>query len=171
MVESGRFRADLFYRLNVIPLSLPPLRERREDIPLLAEFFAKQIANQSGRPAPRLREELMARLREHSWPGNVRELFNLTRRMLALYPSPELDCECLEDELLSVGPVTPFAPTSAESLLVPGTAIRNMERRLLEKTLEETSGNRTRAAKMLGISVRTIRNRIREYGLPPRRYA
>ena len=137
MVESGRFRADLFYRLNVIPLSLPPLRERREDIPLLAEFFAQQIASQSGRRGPRLSAELMARLQQHSWPGNVRELFNLTRRMLALYPFPELDCGCLEDELLSVGSEIPHAPTTAESLLVPGTAIRNMERKLLEKTLQE----------------------------------
>ena len=173
MVESGRFRADLYYRLNVIPLSLPPLRQRREDIPLLAEDFARQIAVQSGRPAPRLRDEFVARLQEHSWPGNVRELLNLMRRVLALHPGGEIGAGCLDEEILSAASIAPCGGTGthARELLVPGTPIRSLERQLLEKTLLETCGNRTRAAEMLGISVRTIRNKIREYGLPPRRYA
>lgn len=171
MVEAGGFRADLFYRLNVIPLSLPSLRSRSEDIPILAEFFARQIAAQSGRAVPRLTGGFLARLQEHSWPGNVRELLNLMRRILALHSASVLDSDCLEDEALSPGPEVPSSGAGAGMLLIPGTPIRSLERQLLESTLLETSGNRTRAAEMLGISVRTIRNKIREYGLPPRRYA
>jgi len=171
MVESGTFRADLYYRLNVIPLSLPPLRARREDIPILAEYFARQIAAQAGTPVPRLSAGLLARLQEHSWPGNIRELFNFMRRVLALNPAMDLDTDILQDEVLSPLPGTTQALPATGALLVPGTNMRSMERQLLEKTLLETCGNRTRAAAMLGISVRTIRNKIREFGLPPRRYA
>jgi len=173
MVESGKFRADLYFRLNVIPLTLPPLRERREDIPLLVEHFTRQIAATSGRTVPRLSTALLTRLQEHAWPGNVRELLNLMRRVLALHPVGELDAACLDEECFLPGPV--FAchseATDMRRLVVPGTPIRGLERQLLEKTLLETGGNRTHAAEMLGISVRTIRNKIREYGLPPRRYA
>jgi len=171
MVEAGHFRSDLYYRLNVIPLTLPPLRERREDIAVLAEHFARQFAAQSGRPLPRLSPAFLARLQEHAWPGNVRELVNLVRRVLALHPQPEIGVECLEEEFSFALELS--SPAASESLprLVPGTPIRSVERQLLETTLRETQGNRTRAAEMLGISVRTIRNKIREYGLPPRRYA
>ena len=173
MVEAAKFRADLYFRLNVIPLTLPPLRERREDIPILAEHFARQIATAAARPVPQLTAGFLARLHEHDWPGNVRELQNLMRRVLALHPACELDAGYLADELLT--PLSFGSPKlanhEAQTWLVPGTPLRSLERRLLEKTLLETGGNRTRAAEMLGLSVRTIRNKIREYGLPPRRYA
>jgi len=173
MVESGRFRADLYYRLNVIPLSLPPLRDRSNDIPILAEQFASQIAAQSGRPAPRLSAEFLDSLQAYAWPGNVRELLNLMRRILALHSASEIDASCLADEALSSAPIAfeDRANSDAQVLLLPGTPMRRLERQLVEQTLLQTSGNRTRAAELLGISVRTIRNKIREYGLPPRRYA
>ena len=84
MVEQGRFRADLYYRLNVIPLTLPPLRERPEDIPVLAEYFAAKFAKQAGRPAPELHPEFLAGLQKHTWPGNARELSNFMRRVVAM---------------------------------------------------------------------------------------
>ena len=172
-VEAGRFRADLYFRLNVIPLTLPPLRERREDIPVLAEHFARQIATQGGRAVPPLSTGFLIHLMEHCWPGNVRELLNLMRRVMALHPASELDAACLDEECFSPLPADarPDKASNLTQLLITGTPLRSLERQLLEKTLRETGGNRTHAAEMLGLSVRTIRNKIREYGLPPRRYA
>jgi DNA-binding NtrC family response regulator len=175
MVQQGNFRADLYYRLNVIPLSLPPLRERREDVALLADFFARKHAKEAGRQAPLLHPEFIAGLQAHSWPGNVRELGNFMRRVVTLNDGDEIGAEFLKAELSSatrssvtrssaifhVSPAAPFA----------GTSMREVERTLLEATLHSTGGNRTRTAEMLGVSLRTIRNKIREYGLPPRRYA
>jgi len=168
MVEEGSFRADLYYRLNVVPLSLPPLRQRREDIPALAEFFAAEFAAQAGRAAPLLRAEFLVGLQRLEWPGNVRELANFLRRVLTLTDAGVIGPEYLGPEFL-----TPAPKTSAVNRVPvrPGTGMKELERRLLESTLEVTHGNRTRAAEMLGISLRTIRNKIREYGLPPRRYA
>ena len=169
MVDEGRFRADLYYRLNVIPLSLPPLRERREDIPELAQFFAKTFASASGRPLPLLHSDFIAGLQRHAWPGNVRELANFMQRVITLTDTHEIGPERLQGEL--VGSQQPSAPRFLHTGVQAGTSIRELERRLLETTLDTTGGNRTRAAEMLGVSLRTIRNKIREYGLPPRRYA
>jgi DNA-binding NtrC family response regulator len=175
MVERGQFRADLYYRLNVIPLSLPPLRERCDDIPVLARHFTEQFAAQ-GR-TPRLRQDFLDRLQSHSWPGNVRELANFMRRVIALNETHEIDARCFDAEFHSgagIGRLAPRAvtPPTPNALAAPaGTPIREMERKHLESTLALTDGNRTHAAEMLGISLRTLRNKIREYGLPPRRYA
>ena len=196
MVERGLFRADLYYRLNVIPLSLPALRDRSDDIPGLALYFAEKIASERREPIPMLRPEFLERLQSHSWPGNVRELANFMRRVLTLSETPEIDASCFDAEfqtnakvrksatpfLVTAGPASPqassqaspqaFTSTSHGSLpAAPGTPIRQIERQHLENTLALTDGNRTHAAEMLGISLRTLRNRIREYGLPPRRYA
>jgi len=171
MVEEGRFRADLYYRLNVIPLSLPPLRERREDIPALAHFFAAQFARESGRPGPRLSSEFLAGLEDQSWPGNVRELANFLRRVMTLHDGAEIGPEHLASELSAAPLAKTFRYMAQAGQARPGTSMREFERQLLESTLEVTGGNRTRAAEMLGVSLRTIRNKIREYGLPPRRYA
>jgi DNA-binding NtrC family response regulator len=170
MVEQGKFRADLYYRLNVIPLSLPPLRDRREDVPILADFFARKHAMDSGRPTPRLHPDFVAGLQAYPWPGNVRELGNFMRRVVTLNDGDEIGPECLQAELSGKArssrlPAFAALPTGA------GTSMREVERSLLEATLQSTGGNRTRTAEMLGVSLRTIRNKIREYGLPPRRYA
>jgi DNA-binding NtrC family response regulator len=170
MVERGDFRGDLYYRLNVIPLSLPPLRERREDIPILANHFAGKFAAQMGTKAPRLHPEFLDRLQSHNWPGNVRELANFMRRVLTLSGTLEIDARCFELEFQ--GPSkTPVKSILAFPGPAAGTPIRQVERQHLESTLALTDGNRTHAAEMLGISLRTLRNKIREYGLPPRRYA
>jgi DNA-binding NtrC family response regulator len=161
LVEAGKFRVDLFYRLDVVPLTLPPLRERREDIPELVEHFVQKHAPSS--QAVRPSEELLRRLMEYDWPGNVRELENVVRRILVLSRGPVAGVEVLEEsELADRKTATACFPTE-------GVTLRDMERQLLERTLEVTGGNRTRAAEILGVSLRTVRNKIREFGLPPRR--
>jgi len=178
MVGRGQFRADLYYRLNVIPLSLPPLRERREDIPVLARHFAEKYASLCLSDAPQLHPSFLERLQSHSWPGNVRELANFMRRVLALSEMPVIDARCFELEFNGHSSLTEIKGepephvVSANPAGVPaGTPIWKVEKLHLEKTLALTEGNRTHAAEMLGISLRTLRNKIREYGLPPRRYA
>ena len=167
MVEEGAFRADLYYRLNVIPIAVPPLRDRREDIPRLAEHFAAKYAAAAGQPKPGFDPGFIAGLERHQWPGNVRELSNFMRRVLALGHGGVIGPEYLGPGFLTM----PVSGPGPDVFLRPGIAMRDVERRLLETTLQATHGNRTRAAELLGISVRTMRNKIREYGLPPRRYA
>ncbi|MGA8669655.1 MAG: sigma-54 dependent transcriptional regulator [Terracidiphilus sp.] len=180
MVERGQFRADLYYRLNVIPLSLPPLRERREDIPVLARHFAEKYSAQHRSFLPRLHPDFLERLQSHSWPGNVRELANFMRRVLTLTDTHDIDAQCFEMEFQGSAGIArtsqtlsyvPAPQIPAPSTAPAGTPIRQVEKLHLEKTLALTDGNRTVAAEMLGISLRTLRNKIREYGLPPRRYA
>jgi transcriptional regulator with PAS, ATPase and Fis domain len=167
MVGQGRFRADLYYRLNVIPISLPPLRQRREDIPLLAHHFADKFSAQAGKQTPEFYTEFMNGLVRHEWPGNIRELSNFIQRVITLSDSNVIDASWLSPEFLHACP----SPGPTVVKVIPGNSLREVERSLLERTLEATDGNRTHAAEMLGVSLRTIRNRIREYGLPPRRFA
>jgi DNA-binding NtrC family response regulator len=164
-IAAGEFRADLYYRLNVVPLAIPPLRERREDILELAEHFLRKHAPDSSTAseAYRIAPELAAGLRSHTWPGNVRELENFIRRALALSTSHVLGSELLVH--LETSPDMQRPPT-----IEAGVSLRDAERELLERTLEATGGNRTRAAELMGVSLRTVRNKIRGYGLPPRRY-
>ncbi len=169
MVEQGRFRSDLYYRLNVIPLSLPALRERAEDVELLAYHFAERFAAKGGGPV-RLSAGFLERLKAHSWPGNVRELGNFMRRVCSLHPGVVLDSFCFDEEFQTRGRAGAMVQ-GMPPVAFAGTPIRQLERTHLENTLAMTQGNRTQAAEMLGISIRTMRNRIREYGLPPRRYA
>jgi len=174
-VAEGHFRADLYYRLNVIPISLPPLRDRASDIPELAEYFAGVYASAATSAAPTtnvcLSRELLARLEEQSWPGNVRELANFVRRAVALTRGGEIGIEALEHGKnlhgtnLS-GKIPPVVPRSPE--WKPGLSLGEMERQLFVMTLESTGGNRARAAELLGVSLRTVRNKVREFGLPPR---
>jgi DNA-binding NtrC family response regulator len=177
MVERGQFRADLYYRLNVIPLSLPPLRERQQDIAVLARYFAEKFSAQHRCTVPQLDPEFLERLEAHSWPGNVRELANFMRRVLTLSESSVLDARCFDLEfqgqtgLLPARHAVAPAPEKIPATVPAGTPIWQVEKLHLEKTLALTEGNRTHAAEMLGISLRTLRNKIREYGLPPRRYA
>jgi DNA-binding NtrC family response regulator len=168
MVREGGFRADLYYRLNVIPMSLPALRERPEDVAELAEHFVR-VYSLAG-AAPVMSAEFLGRLQQHSWPGNVRELANLMRRAVALSGS-EIGVEVLEPSELNSAPSEKRTENSIQpgDGLRPGVSLECMEKRLLQMTLDATGGNRSRAAEMLGVSLRTVRNKIREYGLPPRR--
>ena len=159
-VAEGHFRTDLYYRLNVIPLALPPLRDRAGDIPELTQHFAALYAAPGTQP--RLSPDLLARLEQHGWPGNVRELANFVRRAVALSRGGEIGIEAFEH-----GKIPACAPPRLPEWKA-GLSLGEMERRLVSMTLEATSGNRARAAELLGVSLRTVRNKVREYGLPPR---
>jgi DNA-binding NtrC family response regulator len=167
MVEQGRFRSDLYYRLNVIPLSIPGLRERLEDIPVLAKHFAERFAIETESPVPVLDPSFIERLQAYNWPGNIRELANFMRRVLSLHQGSIIDANCFDSELRPLGKPQP----AQQTMPVAGMPISELEKIHLENTLALAHGNRTHAAVMLGISLRTMRNKIREYGLPPRRYA
>ena len=162
MVREARFRPDLYYRLNVIPLTLPPLRQRAEDIRELAQHFVRLHAPPG--KLLRLTPEFLDHLETHNWPGNVRELANCLRRVVALATSAEIDVTALaECDWEVAGTASTLA---SESRLRPGVSLGEMERRLFEMTLESTGGNRSHAAELLGVSLRTVRNKIRSYGLP-----
>jgi len=161
MVRAGKFRADLYYRLNVIPLSLPPLRERGGDVRELAEHFVRLYAPPG--KLPHLSPEFLQHLEAHSWSGNVRELANCLRRVVALATGEEISAASLEG-LEWTQALPPIA--SDISCLRPGVSLGEMERKLVEITLEATGGNRSRAAELLGVSLRTVRNKVRSYGLP-----
>ncbi|MGC2399116.1 MAG: sigma-54 dependent transcriptional regulator [Acidobacteriaceae bacterium] len=167
MVEQGRFRSDLYYRLNVIPLSLPTLRERVEDIPALAQRFAEKFGLEMDTPVPSLDPGFIEKLQAHHWPGNIRELANFMRRVLSLNQGAIIDAACFVKEFQPLTKGQPDLPP----MPAPGTPISVLEKIHLENTLALAHGNRTHAAEMLGISLRTMRNRIKEYGLPPRKYA
>jgi DNA-binding NtrC family response regulator len=164
MVNEGKFRADLYYRLNVIPLSLPPLRERREDVRELAEHFLRLYAP-PGRTL-RMSAEFVERLEGHDWPGNVRELANCLRRAVALAAGPEIGREALEGSVWAEAETAGRIKLTGDDVLRAGVSLENLERKLVEMTLAATGGNRSRAAELLGVSLRTVRNKVRDYGLP-----
>jgi DNA-binding NtrC family response regulator len=158
-VDAGRFRADLYYRLNVVPITIPPLRERPEDIPALAKHFLRKHEPRSQSGLFEISPELAAQLQEHDWPGNVRELENSIRRALALSSGTILPAQPAEES-------SHTRRDEGGSGLRSGVTLQSIERQLLEKTLQATGGNRTRTAELMGLSLRTVRNKIREYGLP-----
>jgi DNA-binding NtrC family response regulator len=162
MVRQGKFRADLYYRLNVIPLRLPPLRERAGDIRELAEHFVRMYTPPG--KSLRLLPEFLDQIEHHNWPGNVRELANFVRRAVALAAGPEIGAASLEG--CDWAAPSPVLPNVAPSFLRPGVSLGAMERMLVEMTLQATGGNRSRAAELLGVSLRTVRNKVRDYGLP-----
>jgi len=167
LVEQGRFRSDLYYRLNVIPLSIPVLRDRLEDIPALAQHFAERFSLETDHTTPVLEPSFIEKLQGYSWPGNIRELANFMRRVVSLHRGDAIDAACFLKEFQPPR-VTPIA---LHDMPVAGTPISELEKMHLQNTLKLAHGNRTHAALMLGISLRTMRNKIKEYGLPPRSYA
>ena len=164
---SGRFRADLFFRLNVINLVLPPLRARPADIPGLAEHYARHYSQANGLPPRQLTRDALARLVRYDWPGNVRELENLMHRAVLLTESNEIDAATL-DLPQQHNPVHSTRENQGMTGLV-GRRMDDVEQALIIETLHHTLGNRTHAATMLGISIRALRNKLRDYagqGLP-----
>jgi two-component system response regulator FlrC len=154
-VRGSRFRADLYYRLNVIPIRVKPLRERPDDVPLLLEHFLQRHARR-GRGSPTFEPEAIAALRRHAWPGNVRELENLVERLAVTLGSRRV-------RRSDLGLETRAASPRAEASEPPLGTLREMERCLIVETLARLRGNRTRAARQLGIGLRTLRNKIRDY--------
>jgi DNA-binding NtrC family response regulator len=155
MMRDGSFRDDLYYRLNVVPIDVPPLRSRGDDIELLADHFLLRFAREFQSPARRFTTRALRRLRAHHWPGNVRELANLVQRAVLLAGGPDLDgAELgLEDKVAPRG--------SAESII--GQSIAEVERKLILGTLNLTKGNKTEAARILGVTARTLSNKLRLY--------
>jgi two-component system response regulator FlrC len=156
-VGKGEFREDLYYRLNVINITLPPLRERPGDIELLTHHFLKKFGEDYGRPGGSISEPAMDWLKRQEWRGNVRELKNVLERAVLISSKTVLD---LQDFSVSqdqgAGPERVEADPSS-------LCLRAMEQKMISKALEKTQGNRTHAAKILGISIRTLRNKLNEY--------
>jgi len=164
LVRERRFREDLFYRLNVIPLRMPPLRERRPDIALLAEHFLRRYSEQMGKALTTISKEAMDALERYAWPGNVRELENVIERAVALETSPTVLAERLPEPLRA-----PISDGGSGLDLSPGFELdrylNDLEDQLLRKALEKTDGDRTVAAQLLGIKPRALRYLIRKHGL------
>jgi transcriptional regulator with GAF, ATPase, and Fis domain len=162
-VEQGRFREDLYYRLNVFPITLPPLRERPRDIPVLAGHFVRATASRNGLGVPRLSEAALTVLLGRVWKGNVRELENAVERAVLLAGGQEIGPEHVTVEEQAMGMVGMSLASASTSVLQTNGSLWEMERDLIMQTLERVKGNRTHAAKALGISIRTLRNKLREY--------
>jgi two-component system response regulator HydG len=171
-VKEGRFREDLYYRLNVIAIALPPLRDRAEDVPLLAEHFLRRFAKANGKALTGIAREAIAALVAYSWPGNVRELENTLERAVVLSRGVQLTLEDFPPSIRAAGAVVPssanaaMTPASAEPgfggmLAVPlGTPLEEVERLLIRETLRYTRGDKTMAARLLGIAPRTIYRKL-----------
>jgi two-component system, NtrC family, nitrogen regulation response regulator GlnG len=189
LIRQGLFREDLFYRLNVAPIRLPPLRERSSDIPALVRHFAS-LAAREGLPLKIIDEAAMERLRRYRWPGNVRELENLVRRLAALYSQEAIGLDVIESELAEAPPRAdePAQPAAGEGLAaaverhivdyfaahrgaLPAAGLydrvlREVERPLILATLGATRGNQIKAAHLLGLNRNTLRKKIRELDIP-----
>ena len=156
MVKNREFREDLYYRLKVVELQLPPLRARPDDIPLLVSYFLEQLADENSRPLKELAPDALEALRSYSWPGNVRELRNTLEGLVVLSMKDRIELSDLPDH------ISGFAP--AQALIRPGMTMREIEKEAIRRTLQQTGGHRAEAAEMLDISVRTLQRKIKEYG-------
>jgi DNA-binding NtrC family response regulator len=159
-VKKGNFREDLFYRLNVVTIAFPPLRERVGDIPLLVDFFIDRYNREMNKKIAGLAKETEQALLRYHWPGNVRQLENCIERAIVLCKNSTISMEHLPHEILQAAKET--APGDDVGMQV-GMTVAEMEKQLIFKTLDYTSNNRTRAADILGISIRTLRNKLNEY--------
>ncbi|MCB0271290.1 MAG: sigma-54-dependent Fis family transcriptional regulator, partial [Calditrichaeota bacterium] len=161
-VSDRRFREDLYYRLNVVPLAIPALRERRDDITALLDHFTGEFARRHGVRAPSYAPAARKRLKGHSWPGNVRELRNLSERMVVLHPQREIDVAELPPEIH-----TPIVKNASRLFQLPATGIdlNALEADVLGQALTMSSGNRSGAARLLGISRDTLLYRLKKYAL------
>ena len=158
-VRSGKLREDLYYRLNVFSLELPPLRERREDTALLSQAFVQEFAQRNGRSVRAISQEAMRILETHTWPGNIRELRNVIERATILAPGEFIEVEHLPPPLVGAPPPVPRGTAT----LSPGMTVDAAEMRLIQLTLDYTRNNKTRAAEMLGISLKTLHNKLNRW--------
>ena len=164
-VQSGHFRDDLFYRLNVVPVLIPPLRERREDIPLLLDHFFKKLAKEMARPAPLLTPEVKKTLLVYANPGNVRELTNIVERLVVTCSNGKINYHDLPQEVQEEVDKTQGSTTLLKELPNSGVPLQELEKELILKTLKMTSWNKAAAARMLGMTRRLLYLRLAEYGL------
>lgn len=157
-VDEGRFRQDLYYRLNVLPMRVPALRERPDDIPRLAQHFARKVALDLGRPVPGFTPDAVEMLRAYAWPGNVRELAHAVERAVILAQGEDLGPEAFD--LLDSAPTGPGTALPDGAVVLETLRVDEAEAVLIDAALERTEGNRTQAAALLGMSVRTLRSKL-----------
>ncbi len=153
-IEQKTFREDLYYRLNVVPIHIPPLRERKEDILPLAEFFLNQLCSENQKPIKKLSEQAKQKLLEYHWPGNIRELANIIERTVVMHAT-----ETIEVHHLYIDLTCTYKPINLPS----GLTLAELEKQLILETLARESHNRTKTAQLLGISLRTLRNKLNAY--------
>ncbi|OPZ06481.1 MAG: Transcriptional regulatory protein ZraR [candidate division BRC1 bacterium ADurb.BinA364] len=158
LVAEGAFREDLYYRLNVVRLELPPLRERKEDIPLLVSAFLKEFREENNRPHLTISPRAMAHLQSHDWPGNVRQLRNVIEGMVVMATSNEIGVRDLPPDIAR------FKPGAPNVTLPIGSTLADAERELIQATLLDSGGNRAKAARILGIGRKTLYRKLEEYG-------
>ncbi len=163
-IAAGTFRQDLYHRLKVVSLKLPPLRARREDIPLLLEAFVKEFSIAHEKPLPTIAPAARKALMMYGWPGNVRELRNAVESMIVIDFDGVIDVDDLPEDIQAVAPA-PLEPTSVTSSALLGLSLDGIERHYIAETLKLTSGNREEAAKILGIGERTLYRKIKEFGI------
>jgi DNA-binding NtrC family response regulator len=169
LVGAGEFREDLLYRLNVVNLRIPPLRERKDDLAALARFFIEKYARANGRPARKLSKDGLAQVLAHAWPGNVRELENAMHRAVLLANGEEVGAEAIRapdgapvgSQRDGMGAAIEAGQVAARALV--GRTVSDVEQDLILETLTHCLGNRTHAAHILGISIRTLRNKLKQY--------
>ena len=166
-VRRGRFREDLYYRLNVIRISVPPLRDRKSDIPLLVRTFVERFADQNGIIPVEIADQCLDRMAEYDWPGNVRELKNAVER-LVIYAA-DRNAAIGEQDIESILPITPPDDSESQRLDFVPRRLDEMEREMILDTLVHTGGNRTQGAAILGISLRTLQRKLIQYGVPPQK--
>ena len=164
-VKAGKLREDLFYRLNVFSFRLPTLRERKEDLPLLVQAFINEFNQRNQKSISGLDQQAMRMIEQHAWPGNVRELRNVIERATILAPGPFIEAKHLPPILAE----EPQAQHQPQLALSPGTTVEEAERRLIMMTLAHTRDNKTRAAEILGISLKTLHNKLNKLRLRPKR--
>jgi two-component system response regulator PilR (NtrC family) len=161
-VSRGAFREDLYYRLNVLPIHLPTLRDRKEDVPVLVDFFLQKLA--TGREPKKIAPEVMKVLMNYRWPGNVRELENTVERLVILASDDTIRLDVLPDTIKGISPFTELIPSDIpDAGLNLEELLENAERTLLQKALEKSGGVKTDAAKLLGLSFRSFRHRLQKY--------
>jgi DNA-binding NtrC family response regulator len=162
-MRDGTFREDLYYRINVLDIALPPLRSRVEDIPLLVQAFVAEANDKYARQVTTVEDSAMKRLCEHSWPGNVRELRNVVERAVIASGGHAINARAL-----ALGPAPDSRRDAREGVLLPvGTSLEESERELIERTLASVNDNKTRAAHILGVSVKTLHNKLRRWRIAP----
>jgi transcriptional regulator with PAS, ATPase and Fis domain len=171
MAEEGEFRSDLYYRLNVIPLIVPSLRERREDIALLALHFIQSHAKRMGCPAPAVDDEALALLKRYGWPGNVRQLGNMMERVVALCSSNRIAVDDLPAEIRHFSPPEDSAPDPSSLFALPSEGINleaiveDLEKAWIKQALERSRYTQKKAASLLGLTPRSLRYRLQKYGM------
>jgi len=162
-LEQRTFREDLYYRLNVVPINIPPLRERKEEIPYLADFFLDRLAREAGKQLTGITPEAMRLLKDFHWPGNVRELENVIERAVALSTGTSLDAGDIQ---LDVSPSAPSRPSTTAPFPPQGMTLEQFEDEIIKEALRRAGGNKSQAARLLGLSRNALRYRLSKMGVP-----